>query len=79
MKKYSGGDFVKGLNNFFRVGSVIIAIMLLLHLYSIQLPDFIEGLMLGSGIALELIGIYTMKHDISKFRNFKKKLLKKVF
>ncbi|NRD79023.1 hypothetical protein HPT25_16805 [Bacillus sp. BRMEA1] len=70
---------MKGSHKFFRIGLVIIAIMLLLHLYSIHLPDFIEGLMLGSGIALELIGVYAMKHDISKFRNFKMKLLKKVF
>lgn len=70
---------MKGSKIFFRIGLVIIAIMLLLHLYAIHLPDFIEGLMLGSGIALELIGIYTIKHDISKFRNFKMKLLKKMF
>ncbi|MED1206101.1 hypothetical protein [Heyndrickxia acidicola] len=65
---------MKGSKKFFHIGLVIIAIMLLLHLYVIHLPDFIEGFMLGSGIALELIGIYTIKHDISKFRNFKMKL-----
>ncbi|NRD77842.1 hypothetical protein HPT25_10520 [Bacillus sp. BRMEA1] len=70
---------MKGLNNFYRIGVLIVAIMLLLHLFSIHLPDFIEGLCIGIGIALELIGIYTMKHDISKLRNFKMKIVKKVF
>ena len=70
---------MKGFNNFFRIGSVIVALMLMLHLFSIQLPDCVDGLMLGSCFVFELIGIYTMKHDISKFRNVEMKLLKKIF
>jgi hypothetical protein len=68
---------VKGFYNYLRIGLAIIAIMIFLHLYAIHLPDFIEGLMFGCGIALEIIGIYAMKHDLSKFRNFKMKLVKK--
>ncbi|WP_042461816.1 hypothetical protein [Neobacillus dielmonensis] len=69
---------MKGPNKYFRIGTVIIAIMLFLHIYHIHLPDFIEGLGYGSGIALELLGIYTMKHGNSKIKSFKMKLVKKV-
>jgi len=69
---------LKGSNHF-RIGTAIIAIMLLLHISSIHLPDFMEGLGYGSGIALALIGIYAKKHDISKIRSLKAKLFKKVF
>ncbi|MCM3568962.1 hypothetical protein [Neobacillus mesonae] len=70
---------MKRPNKFLRTGLVITAVMFFLHIYSIQLPDFIEGLGYGCGIAFMLIGIYAVNHDISKLRRFKMKLLKKVF
>lgn len=50
-----------------------------LRLFQVRLPGFIEGFLLGLGIALELIGIYAEKHDLSKFRIFKVKLFKRIF
>ncbi|ADQ41928.1 hypothetical protein Calkr_2494 [Caldicellulosiruptor acetigenus I77R1B] len=51
--------------------------MLLLKHFSVQFPDFIEGLGYGIGVGLELFGIYLMFRDTSKFRNYKMKLVKK--
>ena len=70
---------MKCSNKFLKIGLVIITIMLILHIHLINLPDFFEGLGYGIGIALELIGIYSMNHDVSKLRNFKKEVLKKMF
>lgn len=70
---------MKKSNTFLRVGMAIIGIMFLLKICSIHLPDFIEGLGFGAGIALELIGIYAINHDISKFRKYKRNVLRKLF
>lgn len=43
-----------------------------------QIPDFIIGLLLGTGVGLELLGIYAMRHDLSKFRNFKKRMFNRL-
>ncbi|AGK97947.1 hypothetical protein [Clostridium pasteurianum] len=64
-------------NKFLSIGLFIAGIALFLKNSSIPLPDFIDGLLLGSGIGLELIGIYSMNYDISKFRNYKRNLLNK--
>ena len=70
---------MKKPNKFLSIGLAIIAVMLLLKHFSIQLPDFIEGLGYGIGIAFELIGIYSINHDIHKLKNYKINLLKKCF
>jgi len=69
---------LKKRNKFMKVGLLIIAIILLPKNFSAQLPDFIQGLGYGVGIALELIGIYSINHDIFKFKNYKTNLLKNV-
>jgi len=51
---------LKKRNKFMKVGLLIIAIILLPKNFSAQLPDFIQGLGYGVGIALELIGIYVL-------------------
>ena len=58
-------------NKLVGIGLIIISTTLLLKNCSIQLPEFIAGLGLGCGIAFELIGAYSMNHDISKLKNYK--------
>lgn len=61
----------------FWAGTVIIAFLFFCHLYSVRLPDFLVGLGYGIGIALELIGLYHVKHE-SRFRRYKIQLFKKI-
>lgn len=68
---------MKKSNLLFIIGALIVGIMMILRELSIKMPDFVEGLGLGMGIACELMGAYAMNHDLSKLRNFKKRLLKK--
>ena len=44
-----------------------------------SVPDFSKGLVIGTGIGLMLIGIYSKNHDISKFAVCKYNLFNKVF
>lgn len=44
-----------------------------------SVPDFLMGLLFGSGIGLMIIGVYSKNHDLSKFKNFKHNLFNKVF
>lgn len=64
------------LNKNISIGMFIVAITLLLN-NLIKLPDFIYGLGFGTGIGLELIGIYSMKHDISKLKSYKINFIRK--
>jgi hypothetical protein len=59
-------------------GTLFIAIGLFGH-NIITLPDFVLGFCLGVGIALNLIGAYAIRHNITKLREFKKNLVKKMF
>lgn len=43
-----------------------------------QLPEFINGFCVGLGITLILWGAYIQKHDITKIKNFKKKIFLKI-
>jgi len=72
-----GDDFLKKINKFLSIGLIIIALMLLLKHFSVQLPNFFEELCYGIGVGLELFGIYLMFGDTSKFRNYKIRLVKK--
>lgn len=67
---------IKQMNLYLSLGLLINAIILSAN-HFIVLPDFIYGLGLGIGISLELIGIYSINHDINKIKNFKKNLIKK--
>ena len=55
-----------------------IATTLLLN-HFIVLPEFVSGLGLGTGIGLELIGAYSINHDMSKLKSYKMNFLKKTF
>lgn len=70
------GIFLKKINKTLSIGLLIVAITLLLK-HVVQLPEFICGLGYGTGIAFELIGAYSINHDISKLKNFKSSFLKK--
>ncbi|WBW96447.1 hypothetical protein [Oceanirhabdus sp. W0125-5] len=69
---------MKKTNKYITTGLLIYAITLLLK-HLIGLPEFIYGLGLGISIALELIGAYSINHDISKFKNFKMNFYKRCF
>lgn len=56
--------FVKKANKTLIIGIFIITITTSLRHFTIQLPEFVLGLGYGIGIALELIGVYSINHDI---------------
>lgn len=70
---------MKRPNKILTAGLLIIPSIFVLRLFQVKLPDFVEGFMLGGGIALEFLGIYAEKHDLSKLRNFKVKIFNKLF
>ncbi|RLQ92290.1 hypothetical protein [Falsibacillus albus] len=45
----------------------------------VSLPDFLNGLILGIGLALEVIGLYGISRNPSKVKKFKKSFFKKIF
>ena len=65
------------LNNFLKFGLLIIGMVLLLD-HLLDLPEFIKGFGFGLGLSLELIGAYASKHDMTKFKEFKKRILKSI-
>lgn len=67
-----GVVYMKKLNKNTVVGMVIIAALLLLNV-----PDFIRGVGLGTGLAFMLTGIYITNYDVSKLKGFKKKFFNK--
>lgn len=68
---------MKKFNNYINFGLLFYGIFLLGNCTNL-LPEFIKGLCVGLGLILIFIGIYSEKHDISKLRNYKKLLFKKV-
>lgn len=69
---------MKKLNKMTSIGLFIVVLTFILPRF-IALPHLILGLGLGVGLTLELIGAYSMNHDISKLRNCKKNMFQKVF
>lgn len=67
---------MKRLNKNSRIGIIIFAVILTLN-NLIGLPDFVHGLGLGTAIAFMLIGAYSVNHDISKFKSFKRNFFTK--
>ena len=61
------------------IGSFVIGTMLIFNHYALNIPDLLYGLGYGIGFAIELIGIYTMSHDVSKLKSSKFKFFKKIF
>ena len=66
---------MKKLNNYKCWGLFFNGLFLLGNYFDL-FPEFIKGLFAGLGITLILLGIYSENHDISKFKNYKKNLLK---
>lgn len=66
----------KQMNLYLILGLLINSIIFSVN-HFIELPDFISSLGIGIGICLELIGLYSINHDITKIKNFKKNLIKK--
>lgn len=58
------------------LGLIIIGIVFGVN-HFIKLPDIIEGLGIGISLGLELIGLYSTNHDITKIKIFKKNLIGK--
>jgi hypothetical membrane protein len=69
--------YMKKFNNYINFGLLFNGI-LLLGIHTNLIPEFIVGLCAGLGLTLFLIGIYSEKHDISKLRNYKKMLFRRV-
>ena len=63
-------------NWYLSFGLLTIAVMSTLKIF-FDLPHFAYGIGLGLGLVLELTGLYTMRHDLTKFRNAKFSLLKR--
>lgn len=68
---------MKKSNKILCIGILIVCIMLILKHMSVNLPDFIYGLCMGVGIGLELLGIYSINHNTTKFKQHKINILKK--
>lgn len=68
---------MKKINNYICWGLLLNGIWMLSIRVNL-LPDFIEGLTVGLGIVFILIGICSEKYDLSKVKNYKKKLFKRI-
>ena len=67
---------MKKLNNYISFGLLFNGLFLLGNGLDI-FPEFIKGLFAGMGIGLILLGAYSENHDLSRFKNFKKKVFLK--
>lgn len=56
------------------IGLLIVSIVLVAK-HLVKLPDTVEGLGLGFGFGLELVGVYSINHDMTKIKKFKKNLV----
>lgn len=65
-------------SNKYLVISNISAFIYLFIGHFIKLPDIVEGFCVGICIALYPIGLYALKHDLSKVKQFKKRLVGKL-
>ena len=69
---------MKKTNRCICIGTLCCATTVLLN-HFIALPEIVSGLGLGTGIGLELIGAYSINHDMSKLKNYKINFLEKTF
>jgi len=69
---------LRKLNKYMRIGMLCVGITFILKQFII-LPELVSGVLIGFGLGLELIGVYSMRHDMSKFKNCKRNFLKKCF
>lgn len=68
---------MKKLNNYICIGLFFNSLWLVSNRF-IVLPEFINGLCVGIALSFMLLGIYAENHDISKLKNYKKALFRKV-
>ena len=61
-------------NWYLSTGILLIGVLIGIDHFT-ELPDFLYGLGLGLGIALELIGAYAVRHNMKKIKEFKKRAL----
>ena len=64
------------MNWYLRSGLLISSIVIGFN-HFIELPGIIHGFVLGTAVALELVGIYLLRHDMTKTKNFKKNFFSK--
>ena len=65
------------MNHFLMAGLLVISITQILgHL--ISLPEIIQGFGMGLGLSLELFGVFANKHDLTKFKEFKRNIVKPI-
>lgn len=57
------------------IGVLMSAIFFSIEGSGLVLPEMIKGFILGIALAGYGLGVYGMKHDISKFREWKKAML----
>jgi hypothetical protein len=60
-------------NWYLRAGLLLVGVLLGVN-HFFELPHLVYGLGLGLGIALELIGLYAINHDLKKIRECKKRI-----
>lgn len=68
---------MKRFNKYMTIGLLFNGLFLYMSRFD-SVHDFIKGLTAGAAIGLMLLGIYAQNHDISKLRDKKKIIIKRV-
>lgn len=68
---------MKKMNNYICYGLLLNGVWIFSIRFNL-LPDFIEGVMVALGLLFVLIGMCYEKYDISKIKNYKKKLFSRM-
>ncbi|MBK1812234.1 hypothetical protein JHL18_16545 [Clostridium sp. YIM B02505] len=67
---------MKKLNNYINFGLLLNAIGIISSRFNL-LPSFTQGVCVGLGLTLILVGIYAENHDLAKLKNYKRNILNK--
>ena len=65
------------INNKIKMGLLFYAIFSFTKQF-FEVPHFISGFLIGISIACYIMGAIELNHDISKFKNWKKSLIKRI-
>lgn len=65
------------MNKYMGCGLLINSIIMTTK-HIIEIPEIVACFGMGIGISLLILGIYVMNHDITKVKNFKRNLIKKL-
>ena len=68
---------MKKMNNYICYGLLLNGVWIFSIRFNL-LPDFIEGVIIALGLLFVLIGMGYEKYDISKIKNYKKKLFSRM-